>query len=63
MINITNLEQKSTETFSNLASLINTFEIKRIWGRFSFFVEDDYLHFETMLEEMILFQRISSQVR
>ena len=27
-----------------------------------FFVEDDYLHFETMLEEMILtFERISSQ--
>ena len=58
------LKQKSTETFSNLASLLNSFEIGREIGEdLIFFVEDDYLHFESMLEEMISsFQRISSQL-
>ena len=57
-------KQKSTETFSNLASLLNSFEIGKDQGEdLVFFVEDDYLHFETMLEEMISsFQRISSQL-
>ena len=57
-------KQKSTETFSNLASLLNSFEIgKEIGDDLIFFVEDDYLHFETMLEEMVSsFQRISSQL-
>jgi len=58
------LKQKSTETFSNLASLLNSFEIGKDLGEdLVFFVEDDYLHFETMLEEMISsYQRISSQL-
>ena len=57
-------DQKSTETFSNLASLLNSFEIGKDRGNdLVFFVEDDYLHFESMLEEMLLsFQRISSQL-
>ena len=58
------LKQKSTETFSNLASLLNSFEIGKELGEdLVFFVEDDYLHFEKMLEEMISsYQRISSQL-
>ena len=57
-------KQKSRETFSNLASLLNSFEIGKDQGEdLVFFVEDDYLHFETMLEEMLSsFQRISSQL-
>ena len=57
-------EQKSQETFSNLASLLSCFEIGKDQGEdLVFFVEDDYLHFETMLEEMLSsFQRISSQL-
>ena len=58
-------KQKTKETFSNLASLLNSFEIGKNQGKdLVFFVEDDYLHFETMLEEMVLsFQRISSQLK
>ena len=57
-------EQKSEETFSNLACLLSSFEIGKEQAEdLIFFVEDDYLHFETMLEEMISsFQRISSQL-
>ncbi len=57
-------KQKSNETFSNLASLLNSFEVGKEQGEdLVFFVEDDYLHFEIMLEEMISsFQRISSQL-
>ena len=56
--------QKTAETFSNLASLLQSFEVGRDKGEdLIFFIEDDYLHFETMLEEMIeSFERISSQV-
>ena len=58
------IEQESKETFSNLASLLNSFEVGKDQGEdLVFFVEDDYLHFETMLEEMVSsFQRISSQL-
>ncbi len=58
-------EQKSDETFSNLASLFKSFEIGKEQGEdLIFFVEDDYLHFETMLEEMIAsYERITSQVK
>ena len=58
-------EQKSKETFSNLASLMNSFEIAKDQGEdLIFFVEDDYLHFEPMLEEMIAsYERISSQLK
>ena len=57
-------KQKSTETFSNLASLLKSFEIgKQESEDLIFFVEDDYLHFESMLEEMIAsYERISSQI-
>ena len=57
-------KQKSRETFSNLASLFQSFEIgKKIGEDLIFFIEDDYLHFETMLEEMIsTYVRVSSQV-
>tara|TARA_Y100001970_G_C14232949_1_gene859860 strand:+ start:862 stop:1830 length:969 start_codon:yes stop_codon:yes gene_type:complete len=58
-------EQKSDETFSNLASLFKSFEIGKEQGEdLIFFVEDDYLHFETMLEEMIAsYERITSQLK
>ncbi len=57
-------KQKSFETFSNLASLLNCFELGRDKGEdLVFFLEDDYLHFESMLEEIISsFERISSQL-
>ena len=57
-------KQKTQETFSNLASLLQCFEIgKEIGEDLIFFVEDDYLHFETMLEEMIAtYERVSSQL-
>jgi len=57
-------EQKSIGTFSNLASLLQSFEIGKNKGEdLIFFVEDDYLHFEPMLEEMVAsYERIASQV-
>ena len=57
-------KQKSQETFSNLASLFQSFEIgKKIGEDLIFFIEDDYLHFETMLDEMVsTYERVSSQV-
>ena len=57
--------QSSSETFSNLASLFNSFEIGKNQGEdLVFFVEDDYLHFEPMLEEMVAsYERISSQIK
>ena len=58
-------EQRSKETFSNLASLFNSFEIGKNQGEdLVFFIEDDYLHFEPMLEEMVAsYERISSQIK
>ena len=57
-------EQKKLETFSNLASLLQSFELAKEKGDdLILFVEDDYLHFDSMLEEMISsYQRISSQI-
>ena len=57
-------EQKSIDTFSNLASLLQSFEIGKNKGEdLIFFVEDDYLHFEPMLEEMVAsYERIASQI-
>ena len=57
-------KQKTKETFSNLASLLQCFEIgKEIGEDLIFFVEDDYLHFKTMLAEMIAtYERVSSQL-
>ena len=57
-------KQKNKETFANLASLLQSFEVgKKIGDDLIFFVEDDYLHFESMLEEMISsYERIASQI-
>ena len=58
-------KQKNKETFANLASLLQSFEIGKEKGEdLVFFVEDDYLHFEAMLEEMISsYERIASQIK
>jgi len=55
--------QKNNETFANLSSLLKSFEIGKDEGDdLVFFVEDDYLHFKTCLDEMIsTYERISSQ--
>ena len=57
-------KQKSTETFNNLASLFQSFKIAKQHGEdLIFFAEDDYLHFEPMLEEMVAsYERIASQI-
>ena len=57
-------QQKNDQTFSNLASLLQSFELGKEHGEdLIFFVEDDYLHFEAMMEEMIAsYERIASQV-
>ena len=57
-------EQKNEQTFSNLASLLQSFELGKEYGEdLVFFVEDDYLHFEPMMEEIIAsYERIASQV-
>ena len=58
-------KQRSIDTFSNLASLRESFEIGKEKGDdLIFFVEDDYIHFEAMLEEMITsYERLSSQLK
>ena len=57
-------EQKNKETFANLASLLQSFEIGKNTGEdLIYFIEDDYLHFEPMLEEMVAsYERIASQL-
>ncbi|MDA9604092.1 glycosyltransferase family 2 protein [Candidatus Pelagibacter sp.] len=57
-------QQKNDQTFSNLASLLQSFELGKEHGEdLVFFVEDDYLHFELMMEEMIAsYERIASQI-
>ena len=57
-------KQKNKETFANLASLLQSFEIGKSAGKdLIYFIEDDYLHFETMLEEMVSsYERIASQI-
>ena len=56
--------QKTNATFANLASLLQSFEIAKDKSEdLIFFVEDDYLHFEAMLEEIVAsYERIASQV-
>ena len=56
--------QKNKETFANLASLLQSFQLgKEKSEDLIFFIEDDYLHFEPMLEEMIAsYERIVSQI-
>ena len=57
-------EQKNKETFANLASLLQSFEIGKNTGEdLIYFIEDDYLHCEPMLEEMVAsYERIASQI-
>ena len=57
-------QQKNEQTFSNLASLLQSFELGKEHGEdLVFFIEDDYLHFEPMIEEMIAsYMRIASQL-
>ena len=57
-------QQKNKQTFSNLASLLQSFELAKVHGEdLIFFIEDDYLHFEPMIEEIISsYERIASQV-
>tara|TARA_Y100000590_G_scaffold215012_1_gene243700 strand:+ start:958 stop:1944 length:987 start_codon:yes stop_codon:yes gene_type:complete len=57
-------EQKSKHTFSNLSSLLKCFEIGKNNGEdLIYFIEDDYLHFKSSLDEMIgTYERISSQI-
>ena len=58
-------KQKNLQTFGNLSSLLHSFELGRKMGKdLVFFLEDDYIHFEPMLEEMIAsYERISSQTK
>ena len=58
-------KQKSEETFSNLCSLLKCYEIaKEQTDDLVFFIEDDYLHFEPMIDEMVAsYERISSQLK
>ena len=57
-------EQKSKDTFSNLSSLLKCFEIGKNDGDdIIYFIEDDYLHFRSSLEEMVgTYERIASQL-
>ena len=57
-------EQKTTQTFANLSSLLQSFNIaKEKADDLILFVEDDYLHFEEMLDEVIAsYEKIASQL-
>jgi len=57
-------EQKNIDTFSNLSSLLKCFELGRNKGKdLIYFIEDDYIHFRSSLEEMIgTYERIASQL-
>jgi len=57
-------QQKNIETYSNLSSLLKCYQIAKQNGKdIIYFVEDDYLHLESSLEEMIgTYERISSQL-
>ena len=58
-------DQANKGTFSNLSSLLKCYEIGKDSNKdLIYFVEDDYLHFETALNEMIAtYERISSQLQ
>ena len=57
-------DQKTTQTFANLSSLLQSFNIaKEKADDLILFVEDDYLHFEEMLDEVIAsYEKIASQL-
>ena len=56
--------QKTKETFSNLSSLLTSFNLgKENAEDLIFFVEDDYIHFESIISETVkTYERISSQL-
>ena len=56
-------KQTNSTTFSNLSSLLKCFEIAKDEGKdLVFFVEDDYIFFESALDEIVAsYERISSQ--
>ena len=58
-------DKNNNQTFANLASLLQSYELAKELGEdLIYFVEDDYLHFEPMMEEMISsYERISSQIK
>jgi hypothetical protein len=58
-------KQKNDQTFSNLASLFQCYELAKKEGEdLIYFMEDDYLHFEPMMEEMVAsYERIASQLK
>jgi len=58
-------KQKNDQTFSNLASLLQCYELaKKESEDLIYFIEDDYLHFEPMMEEMVAsYERIASQIK
>jgi len=57
-------ENTNDQTFSNLSSLLKCFETaKKENSDLIYFVEDDYLHFENSLTDMInTYERVSSQI-
>ena len=58
-------ENYKTDTYGNLNSLLKCFNLAKENIRdLVFFVEDDYLHTQNMIEEMLLtYERISSQTK
>ena len=57
-------DQNTKETYSNLSTLLASFHIgKKNSEDLIFFVEDDYIHFENMIVEVVkTYERISSQL-
>ena len=57
-------KQTNNATFSNLSSLLKCFEIAKDEGKdLVFFIEDDYIFFESALDEIVTsYERISSQI-
>ena len=57
-------KQKTEDTFSNLSTLLTSFNIGKNTGKdLIFFVEDDYMHFDHMIIEVVkTYERISSQL-
>ena len=58
------INEGNTETFGNLASLLKCFLIAKDEAKdLIFFVEDDYLHKDSMIEEMLMtYERLASQL-
>ena len=58
-------KQEKRENFSNLSTLLRAFEVGKKEGEdLVYFLEDDYIHLETALEEMVSsYERISSQLK